>query len=119
MVQNANLSWNLTNVSGASFLYVIVGNTNPSELANLYQVSLDEIINGNGTVTINGLTTITELNFFGITPVPDEANTGALLLLAVSAALLTYIKHNSVEMPEVDHIGASPIHKIVKAEERC
>jgi hypothetical protein len=46
MVENANLTWNLTNISGGSFLYLIVGNSNPNiERANLYQVSLDEIIN--------------------------------------------------------------------------
>jgi len=92
MVENANLTWNLTNPHGSSFLYLIVGNSNLNiERANLYQVSSDEIINGSGTVTIDGVTTITALNFFGRTPpVPDEANTGALLLLAVIAVLLTY-----------------------------
>jgi len=105
MVENANLTWNLTNISGGSFLYLIVGNSNPNiERANLYQVSLDEITNGSGVVTIDGLTTIAGLDFFGRVDLPDEANTGALLLLAVSASC-SHIKHNGVEWPEVDQNG--------------
>jgi hypothetical protein len=91
--QNAGLTWNLSNVEGSMFLYLIVGNPNidPNlERANLYQVSLDSIINGNAFVTLDGLTRIDELNFFGRVNLPDEANTGALLLFAVSAVLLTY-----------------------------
>jgi hypothetical protein len=41
-------------------------------------------------VTINGLNPITSIVFLGTNNVPDEANTGALLLLAVIAVLLTY-----------------------------
>ena len=43
-------------------------------------------------VTLDGSTTIMGISFYGLNPatVPDEANTGALLLLAVSAVLLTY-----------------------------
>jgi hypothetical protein len=41
-------------------------------------------------VTIDGLNPITSIVFFGTNNVPDEANAGALLLLVVSAVLLTY-----------------------------
>ena len=89
MTENAGLTWNLTNISGGQFLYLIVANSNPNiELANLYQVSTDEIINGNGFVTIDGATTIAALNFFGRVNLPDEANTGALFALALAALLL-------------------------------
>src|SRR6266516_3477987 len=43
-------------------------------------------------VTLDGFTTIMGISFYGLNPetVPDKVNTGALLLLAVSAILLTY-----------------------------
>src|SRR6266403_809139 len=86
MTQNAGVTWNLTNVSGGQFLYVFVGNSNPNiELAHLYQVSADEIINGSGTVTIDGATTIAALNFFGRIDVPDSGSTALLSALGLAA----------------------------------
>src|SRR6266496_3073038 len=43
-------------------------------------------------VTLDGITTIMGISFYGLNTVPDEANTGTLLLVAVSAIaiLLTY-----------------------------
>ncbi len=119
MVENASVMWNLTNVSGGSFLYLIVGNSNPSvERANLYQVSLDEIINGHGFVTIDGQTTIAAMNFFGRVNVPDEANTGTLLLLAVIAVLLTYEAQRRRTRPLARAFQSSCQHHRIRESQR-
>jgi len=87
---NANISWNLANVHGGSFLCLVTGGLKDgSAWVNLYQVSLDQI-NGSGLVTIDGSTTISAINFFGHMPVPETVNTGALLFFVVLGLLLTY-----------------------------
>ena len=88
---NANISWNLANVHGGSFLYLVTGGLKDgSAWVDLYQVSLDRIINGSGLVTIDGSTTISAMNVFGNVPVPETVNTGALLFFTVLGLLLTY-----------------------------
>jgi len=86
---SANISWNLANVHGGSFLYLVTGGLKDgSAWVNLYQVSLDQI-NGSGLATIDGSTTISAMNFFGHVPVPETVNTGALLFFVVLGLLLT------------------------------
>jgi hypothetical protein len=90
---NANVSWNLTDTSGYFMQYIwITGSGDPSQITDhLYAVSGQFFrYDGNGFVTIDGLNPITSIVFFGTNNVPDEANAGALLLLVVSAVLLTY-----------------------------
>jgi hypothetical protein len=81
----------LANVHGGSFLYLVTGGLKDgSAWVDLYQVSLDRIINGSGLVTIDGSTTISAMNVFGNVPVPETVNTGALLFFTVLGLLLTY-----------------------------
>lgn len=90
---NANVTWNLTDTSGYFLQYIwVTGNGDPSQITDhLYGVTGNPFrFEGDGLVTINGLNPITSIAFLGTNVVPDEANTGTLLLLAVSAILLTY-----------------------------
>jgi hypothetical protein len=103
---NANISWDLANIEGGSFLYLVTGGLkNGSAWVNLYQVSLDQI-NGSGLVTIDGSTTISAMNFFGHVPVPvpETVNTSALLFFAVLGLFEAQRRSNArsrAHMPQV------------------
>jgi len=88
---NANVSWNLTDTAGYFTRYIWVDGSGDSNQItdNLYAVTGDFRFDGEGLVTIDGINPITSIAFFG-NNVPDEANTGALFVLAIGALLLAY-----------------------------
>ncbi len=92
----ASVSWNFGGAPNGCWLSTIdVFGTRPDGTAseNIYRVPYGERFTGLGDlVTLDGSTTIMGISFYGLDPttVPEEAHTGALLLLAVSAIFLAY-----------------------------
>jgi hypothetical protein len=83
------ISWNFTGASNWELSWIWVMGSN---LNNIYQIPLDQLLAGDGTITLNGTAGIDQIAFFGqhVNPdiVPDDTNTGALFVLAVGLLLL-------------------------------
>ena len=86
---NANVEWHLANTGGYFLQYVFVGGVGEIN-DNLYVVRNGTKFDGSDFVTIDGSHSINEIVFYGTNIVPDEANAGALFVLAIGALLLTY-----------------------------
>ena len=86
---NGNVTWDLA-TAGFQLSYVFLidprDSTSPS-LYHLYGVTPDEAYNSNGDhfVTINGISNIAHIGFFGVagSPVPDGGSTSILLGLGL------------------------------------
>jgi hypothetical protein len=79
----AALSWNLTGTP-YSMGWVFVGG--PDGIVNMYQVSLDQMLSGEGLITINGIYNITGIGIYGPVRIstPDGGTTLVLFGLAVA-----------------------------------
>jgi hypothetical protein len=91
----ANVSWNFTTLPGYSMSVLLLFGLAPdgTDWNNLYGVPLGYRFTDSDFVTLNGSVDIGSIAFYGRfpgSPVPDQSNAGALLLLAVIAVLLTY-----------------------------
>lgn len=93
---SASISWNFDGAPNGYWLSTIDiygRRADGTAWENIYRVPYGERFTGVADlVTLDGLTTIMGISFYGLNPatVPEKVNTGALLLLAVSAILLTY-----------------------------
>jgi VPDSG-CTERM motif len=98
------LSWDLTG-TGYRFhwLFVIDGN-NPSDI-DMYRVSSDMVLAGQGAITVNGLDNIFGFSAYGMLPgqVPDGGST--LLLSALGLALLGVINSNWYDKTTRPYMG--------------
>jgi hypothetical protein len=88
----ADVWWNFGN-SGYPLLYVDVFGFVPggNSVANLYQITHQDTLNGRFQVTLDGVTHITSISFYGrnpALPVPDSGFTLTLLSEAVGALLV-------------------------------
>jgi hypothetical protein len=94
---SASISWNFNGAPNdywLSTIHVFGRRADGTPWENIYAVGYGErFLNlDDQIVTVDGITTIMGISFYGLNPatVPETANTGAVLLLAVSAILLTY-----------------------------
>jgi hypothetical protein len=94
---NASIWWNFNGAPNGYWLSTIDvfgRRADGTAWENIYGVPWSDrfVSLENQLVGLDGYTTIMGISFYGLNPatVPDQANTGALLLLAVIAVLLTY-----------------------------
>ncbi len=94
---SAAIWWNFNGAPNgywSSTIDVFGRTANGTPWENIYGVPRGErfLSPSDQIVTLDGITTIMAISFYGLNPatVPEKANTGALLLLAVSVILLTY-----------------------------
>ena len=85
---DAIISWDLALTDGYIFTYLLLEGTNSQ--ANIYQVPGPQIINGTAYVTIDNVSTIQAIIFYGTNLVPETVDTGWLLFFAVIGLVLTY-----------------------------
>jgi len=93
---NGNVTWDL-GTSGFQLSYVFVKDardlTNPS-LSHLYAVTSDDVFHSNGEqfVTLNGISNIIYISFFGVAgnPVPDGGPT--LILLGLGLGTIEFLR---------------------------
>jgi hypothetical protein len=93
----ATLSWNLIGTP-YSFGWLFVGG--PNGLVNMYQVSLDQMLNGNAIITINGEFSISQLGIYGPVAIPTPDNGSTFLLLGFGLAALVGARMALPEMVE-------------------
>ncbi len=82
---NGTISWNLDG-TGYRFNWLFVIDT--AGAMDMYRVSGDQILLGEGVITVNGIDNITAISAYGMLPgqVPDSG--GTLFLSAIGLALL-------------------------------
>jgi hypothetical protein len=95
-VTNSTISWNFT---GTDFwlreLYVWGRVNDSATLTNLYRVPWSDRFQSDGTVTLNGITNIEQIAFYGTDPshVPDGGMSLSLFILSLLA--LGYLKYEA------------------------
>jgi len=105
----ATVSWDFGSASGYWLKYILVEGFAPNgNGANLYKVPFGSRLSGEGTVTIDGLTTIDSIAFYGRNPAypwaavttPDSGETFSLMLIALLCAA-TYEQLNRRRFPRL------------------